>query len=308
MQHLIDPDQELPSHRCDGLPVPLPLGQTQIALAQRTGTAHGVEGVLDQDPPQVPTPLTRDSSSMARVGALVDPRSQSGIADQLLGCREAGDLPNLRQNEQRREDPDTRDRPQAIRLRVLLGDETQLLINSRNLAVEELQMRQAIVSLPSKHGRQGDSGQVILALSTEGICPWARQVDLSQNRGQPVLHPGAVMHQAHPVTQELSQVSNRRQGNITRRQQVGSLKIAEHLSVNSIRLNPCRGNRANFQGMSQFYPATQPFQRLIYPNIVGRSFQGDHHRFSFTTTEKSAKGHRVVWNPTALDQMPLGVF
>ena len=119
MQHGIDAHQQFARHGDHRLVAPFDRRQPAKGCLQGPRHADGVLGILDQNPAQVAAALVSDASPVTGRPALVDAGGEPRIADQLLSRREARNLADLRQDEQRREASDAGNRESKIVRRFL---------------------------------------------------------------------------------------------------------------------------------------------------------------------------------------------
>lgn len=139
VQDCVDADQQFPGHGDRRFPVPLILGEAQVRCLQEAGASDHSQCRLDEDPAQVAVALAGDPAAMSGPGTLVDSRGQPRIADQVLGTGEAGDVADIGEDQERREDPDPWDRGEPCHLGVGLGQLAEFPVDPRDLLGQERQ-------------------------------------------------------------------------------------------------------------------------------------------------------------------------
>src|SRR6266511_240326 len=157
MQDVPDHHQQLPCERDDRLLFANPAREAlKFALPVRMGAGGGLCR-LDQHPPQLASAFLGNPPGPIGFAAGMHPRSQSRIADELLGSWEARDVPNRRQQDHRGDQPDPRELDQLghlVRPQGAGAQPMQLGLDGRDLLRQMVEGGQILIDAqPLSHAQ-----------------------------------------------------------------------------------------------------------------------------------------------------------
>src|SRR5215468_3761935 len=244
--------------------------------AERTRSTDRLRGRQDQDPAQQAIAFFADVAGANAPGAGSHARRQPHVAGDLLGVREALDVAELEDEDDRDEGPDARDRHQALHARIGTPERDQLGVEPADLRIQRRQQARAILADPMGRLGQGQALQLALpALSEPTLTRRRMEVAPGQHGLEPIANHPAEPHELDAMTNELARFSQVRGGDPHRGQQVPAEQEREPLGIDAIVLETGGGDRLGLLRVREDRGMAQALEQIDEPPPRPRRFDGD---------------------------------
>ena len=277
-EHVPDGDEQLAGDGDDGDALGLTAQQALETLFPVGVSVDGAPGRFDEDAAEIPTAVLGDVALTVGLAGSVDAGTQTGIPNEVLGCREAGNVADGGQDGERREEGKAGELDDVGELLSPGPGHTeapQFAIQIPELLGEMVERGDVVPGPDALGGRDVESGPPRAVVLREEIALRWGEVVTMQNAVKAILGCRLLLDQGQTMGEQSTQFADRVRGHPDLGDEVGGQELGQLDSVVLVGFDGCSSDPLDLQGVGDHGASDQGRNDVVAPPGIAGGFEHD---------------------------------